>query len=116
LRIRAADSRTGRAAARSIDITTLTRLREIADMPLITIQVLPFSAGAHMAAYGSFSLLYPSEPTFPVTASTDRPAGTLIEDDPADIAQHTLIFEHLQATSLTPSDSARLISEAARLL
>jgi hypothetical protein len=94
----------------------LTRLREIADMPLITIQVLPFSAGAHMAAYGSFSLFYPSEPTFPVTASTDRPAGTLIEDDPADIAQYTLIFEHLQATSLTPSDSARLISEAARLL
>jgi hypothetical protein len=93
----------------------LTRLQEIAETPLATIQVLPFSAGAHMAAYGSYSLFYPSEPTFPVTASTDRPAGTLIEDDPADIAQYTLIFDHLLAASLRPRDSARLISEAARL-
>jgi len=31
------------------------------------------SAGAHMAAYGSFSLFDPREEAFPVTASTDRP-------------------------------------------
>ncbi len=79
-------------------------------------QVLPFSAGAHMAAYGSFSLFDPSDPAFPVTASTDRPAGTLIEDDPSDIGRYTVIFDHLRATSLNPAESRALIGEAMRLL
>jgi transcriptional regulator with XRE-family HTH domain len=94
----------------------LERLREISQDPGVTLQVLSFSVGAHMAAYGSFSLFTPSDPAFPVTASTDRPAGTLIEDDPSDISRYTLIFNHLRATSLNPSESTALISEAMRLL
>jgi hypothetical protein len=94
----------------------LKRLGEASSQPWITLQVLPFSAGAHMAAYGAFSLFDPSDPAFPVTASTDRPAGTLIEDDPASIAQYTRIFDHLRATALNPVESRALISEAISLL
>ena len=94
----------------------LSRLRDISESTTATLQVLSFSAGAHMAAYGSFSLFDPSDPAFPVTASTDRPAGTLIEDDPSDISQYTVIFDHLLATSLSPSESRSLIGEAMRLL
>jgi Domain of unknown function (DUF5753)/Helix-turn-helix domain len=94
----------------------LGRLLEVSEAANVTIQVLPFSAGAHMAAYGAFSLFDPADPGFPVTASTDRPAGTLIEDDPASTAQYTLIFDHLRATALNPADSRTLISEAFRLL
>jgi transcriptional regulator with XRE-family HTH domain len=94
----------------------LKRLREISANPLVTLQVLPFSAGAHMAAYGSFSLFDPSDPAFPVTASTDRPAGTLIEDDPSSISQYTTIFNHLRATALNTSHSRALIGETMRLL
>ena len=81
----------------------LARLGEIAAGTTATLQVLPFSAGAHMAAYGSFSLFDPREEAFPVTASTDRPVGTLIEDDPSVIGQYNAIFDHLLATSLSPS-------------
>jgi hypothetical protein len=84
--------------------------------PNVTLQVLPFSAGAHMAAYGAFSLFEPTDLAFPVTASTDRPSGTLIEDDPASIAQYTVIFDHLRATALNPADSRALISEAIKLM
>lgn len=94
----------------------LERLREISAGPWVTLQVLPFSAGAHMAAYGAFSLFDPSDPAFPVTASTDRPAGTLIEDDPSSIDQYTRIFDHLRATALNPAESRALISEAIGLL
>ena len=94
----------------------LQRLLEICGYPLVTVQVLPFSAGAHMAAYGSFSLFEPADPAFPVTASTDRPAGTLIEDDPSDTDRYTLIFNHLRAAALNPSDTRTLISETMRLL
>jgi Domain of unknown function (DUF5753)/Helix-turn-helix domain len=94
----------------------LKRLREISSGPWVTLQVLPFSAGAHMAAYGAFSLFNPSDPAFPVTASTDRPAGTLIEDDPSSIEQYTRIFDHLRGTALNPAESRALISEAIGLL
>jgi hypothetical protein len=94
----------------------LARLGEIAQSPAATLQVLPFSAGAHMAAYGSFSLFDPREEAFPVTASTDRPAGTLIEDDPSVIGQYSLIFDHLRSASLSPAESRTLIGEAMRLL
>ena len=94
----------------------LERLREVSSGPWVTLQVLPFSAGAHMAAYGAFSLFDPSDPAFPVTASTDRPAGTLIEDDPSSIDQYTRIFDHLRATALNPAESRALISEAIGLL
>ena len=94
----------------------LERLREVSSGPWVTLQVLPFSAGAHMAAYGAFSLFDPSDPAFPVTASTDRPAGTLIEDDPSSIDQYTRIFDHLRATALNPGESRALISEAIGLL
>jgi hypothetical protein len=60
----------------------LERLREVSARPDTTLQILAFTVGAHMADYGSFALFDPSDPAFPVTASTDRPAGNLIEDDP----------------------------------
>lgn len=94
----------------------LHRLAGLSEHPHITLQVLPFSAGAHMAAYGSFTLFEPSDPGFPVTASTDRRAGSLIEDDPEEIAQYTAIFDHLRATALTTADTRTLITEAISLL
>ena len=102
--------------SRDVMRAQLARLRDISENTIVTLQVLPFSAGAHMAAYGSFSLFDPSDPAFPVTASTDRPGGTLIEDDPSDISQYTVIFDHLRATSLNPAESRSLIGEAMRLL
>jgi Domain of unknown function (DUF5753)/Helix-turn-helix domain len=101
---------------RDVMRSQLARLRDISESATATLQVLPFSAGAHMAAYGSFSLFDPSEPAFPVTASSDRPGGTLIEDDPSVIGQYTVIFDHLRATSLNPAESRSLIGEAMRLL
>lgn len=101
---------------REVMRTQLRRLRDASDAPQVTLQVLPFSVGAHMAAYGAFSLFDPSDPAFPVTASSDRPAGTLIEDDPESIALYTRIFDHLRATALNPAESRTLISEAIGLL
>lgn len=104
------------AGGREVMSTQLRRLREVSRAPHVTLQVLPFSVGAHRAAYGSFALFDPADPAFPVTASTDRPAGTLIEDDPSRIGQYTLIFDHLRAAALNTTQSLALIDEASKLL
>jgi hypothetical protein len=101
---------------RAIMAAQLRRLRDVAECEHVTIQVLPFSAGAHMAAYGAFRLFDPADPAFPVTASTDRPAGTLVEDDPSALGQYNVIFDHLRAVALTTAKSLALISEAEELL
>jgi transcriptional regulator with XRE-family HTH domain len=102
----------GRAVMRG----QLERLRDASAVPSVTLQILAFNAGAHMAAYGSFALFDPSDPAFPVTASTDRPAGSLIEDDPEDIHRYTMMFDHLRASSMSPAASRTLIEEAMSLL
>jgi len=102
----------GRAVMRG----QLERLREASGHPAVTLQILAFNAGAHMAAYGSFALFDPSDPAFPVTASTDRPAGSLIEDDPEDIHRYITMFDHLRASSMSPAASRTLIGEAMSLL
>jgi transcriptional regulator with XRE-family HTH domain len=102
----------GRAIMRS----QLERLSEVSGDRDVTLQILPFTAGAHAADYGSFALFDPSDPAFPVTASTDRPAGNLIEDNPEDIHRYTQMFDHLRASSLGPAESGAVIGEAIRLL
>jgi hypothetical protein len=94
----------------------LTWLAEVSARPDTTLQILPFTAGAHMAAYGSFALFDPSDAAFPVTASMDRPAGSLIEDGPDDVRRYATMFDHLRAASLSPDESRTLISEVMSLL
>jgi hypothetical protein len=94
----------------------LARLAEVSTRPGTTLQILPFTTGAHMADYGSFALFDPSDPAFPVTASVDRPTGSLIEDGPDDIRRYTTMFDHLRAASLSPDESRTLISEVMSLL
>jgi hypothetical protein len=95
----------------------LTRLLELAaDGSRFTLYVLPFTAGAHPAGNGSFTLLDPADPAFPVTASTDRPTETLIEDSAEAIRLYSTIFDHLVAAALGAAESSTLIAEAIRLL
>jgi hypothetical protein len=94
----------------------LQRILEFAARPNVTVQVLPFSAGAHTSNYGSFTLFDPQQPGWPVTASIDRPVGVLVEDDPIAIERYALIFDHLRASALSTTDSGALISEAISLL
>ncbi len=89
----------------------LERLTGISGRLDTTLQILPFTVGAHMAGHGSFALFEPDDPAFPVTASTDRRAGTLIEDDPSEIDRYTEIFNHLRAVALSPAESLALIAE-----
>jgi hypothetical protein len=95
----------------------LIRLLELAaDGSRFTLHVLPFTAGAHPAGNGSFTLLDPADLAFPVTASTDRPTETLIEDSAEAIGLYGTIFDHLVAAALDVAESSTLIAEAIRLL
>lgn len=90
----------------------LRRLSEVYELGNVTLQVLPFAAGAHPGHNGSFTTLTTSDLT--VVLVENLTTGWYLEEA-ADIRGHDLAFDHLRAAALSPSGSRsmieRLVSE-----
>ncbi len=99
---------------RSIMRGQLRRLLDVAAKPRVTIEVVPFSAGAHPGLNGSFVIQ-----EFPTTGNDDvlyleGPQGEEIRrEDPALITSYREIFERLRRLSLGRKDSVALLSDLA---
>lgn len=87
---------------------------ETSALPHVTLQVLPFAAGAHAGMDGAFTVLtFPDPSDRPVVYLETATEGTYPESLEV-LHRYTLIFNHLRAVSLSPSESTALIEEAAR--
>ncbi|GAA4128139.1 transcriptional regulator [Actinomadura sp. NBRC 104425] len=91
----------------------LAHLSDVAKLPNVTLQVLPFGAGAHPAMSGSFSILGFPEPSDSKVVYMEMQTGGLYLEKPHEIERYTLAFDHLRAAALCPSDSQALIARAA---
>ena len=93
-------------------IAQLARLGE--DAPAITLQVLPFSAGAHAGAgSGSLAILrFPDAPSLGVVYLEALSGGVYLESQ-ADVARYIRAFALLRAAALSPAESARLLRNLA---
>ncbi|MFD0689359.1 helix-turn-helix domain-containing protein [Actinomadura fibrosa] len=91
----------------------LEYLAEVARSPHVTLQVLPFSAGAHPAMSGSFVILQFPEPTDPHVVYLEAQTGGLYLEKKPEIERYSLAFDHLRAAALHPDDSRALISRVA---
>ncbi len=82
------------------------------DFPDLTIQVLPFSAGAHAAAgSGSLAILrFPDAPSLGVVYLEALSGGVYLESQ-ADVARYIRAFALLRASALSAADSARLLRD-----
>lgn len=81
------------------------------DFPRLTLQVLPFAAGAHAAA-GSASLAilrFPDAPSLGVVYLEALSGGVYLESQ-EDVARYIRAFALLRAAALSAADSARLLS------
>jgi hypothetical protein len=88
----------------------LAAIATAAGEPHITVQVIPFSAGAHAGMQGSFIVLSFSNPADPEIVYVDSMAGDLFLDADADIRRFSLVFENLRAVAISPDDSTSLIT------
>ena len=88
----------------------LRHLGEMAERPTLTVQVLPFSAGAHPAMTGSFTMLhFPPEGGEP-TIFVEVDSGALYPDRPSDLERYTWMFGQLRDLALAPAESMELLS------
>ena len=91
----------------------LLRLAEAARRTNVTLQVLPFSVGAHVAMLGTFVLLSFPEPSDPDVVYLETDTSSLYLEEPPEIARYSEVFDHLRATALAPRESIDFISAIA---
>jgi transcriptional regulator with XRE-family HTH domain len=95
----------------------LERLLEAgAALPNVTVQVLPFAAGAPAANLGGFVVLMFPEPADLGVVYLDGLTGGVFLEEPEDVERHVLAHDHLRATALPAAESAQLIERFARAL
>jgi transcriptional regulator with XRE-family HTH domain len=91
-----------------------TRMTEISQQPHVTIQVIPFSAGAHAGMEGPFVILgFPDRADTDVVYVDSTSDGMYLEME-SDVRRYTLMFDHLRAAALRPDDSIAAITDVAR--
>jgi hypothetical protein len=87
-------------------------VRLIDDLPRLTIQVLPFSAGAHAAAASaSLAILRFSDASSLGVVYLEALAGGVCLEGQEDVARYLGAFALLRAAALSPPDSAQLLSD-----
>jgi transcriptional regulator with XRE-family HTH domain len=91
----------------------LEHIADIADLTHVTVQVLPFRAGAHPAMDGSFILLGFPEPADPDVVYLESQAGSLYLERPPEVERYGAMFNHLIAKALDPDESRALIARVA---
>ena len=89
----------------------LHRLVELSALPNVTLQVIPFDAGAHASMGTSFDLLqFPEAGDSPIVYIENHTGSQFLETS-ADIERYTLVFDHLRASALSPEQSVDFISQ-----
>ena len=91
-------------------------LAEVAQLPNVTLQVVPFQAGGHDAAGGSFTILRFSEPAVPDVVYIEQLTGALYLEKPAATDHYLDIMNRLSATSLSPAESIPFFADLSRQL
>jgi transcriptional regulator with XRE-family HTH domain len=88
----------------------LRALVAAAGNPTVTIQVIPFSSGAHPGMPGSFVRMSFPDPLDTDIIYIDSMAGDLFLESDDEISRYTSIFDTLRAVALSPDHSRELIS------
>ena len=94
----------------------LRRLAEVAELPNVTLQVVPFRAGGHDAAGGSFTILRFSEPDVPDVVYIEQLTGAIYLEKPAATDHYLDIMNRVSAISLSPAQTIPFLGEISRQL
>lgn len=81
--------------------------------PNVTVQVVPFDAGAHPGMPGQFIVLDFVDPMDTDLVYIDSMAGDLFLESDVDITRYRAIFDNLVANALSPRKSAALVADLA---
>src|ERR1700733_1753907 len=88
----------------------LDRLIEATRIYKVTIQVIPYSAGAHAAMDSTFTIMEFADPV-PGVVYVEGLVGWIYIERPQDVARYEQVFDRLCGSALSPQDSIELIAK-----
>jgi len=91
----------------------LSRLIELSDQPNVTVQVIPYSVGAHPAMDSTFNILEFAG-SVPSVVYVEGLVGWIYVERPQDIDRYQQVFEHLRKVALSPQESIQLLARLAQ--
>jgi transcriptional regulator with XRE-family HTH domain len=94
----------------------LRHLLDIAALPQVTFQLMPFDRGGHSAAGGSFAILRFAEPDLPDIVYIEQLTGALYLDRREETDRYREVMNSLSAEAETPAGSERLLHQIIRFL
>lgn len=90
----------------------LKRLVEASKLPNVTLQIVPFNAGAHAAMDGMFNFLSFPEPTDPNIVYIEYHTGALYLEGKREVERFEATFNHLRATAASMDASRDMMAHA----
>ncbi|MGW6927544.1 helix-turn-helix domain-containing protein [Streptomyces sp. NPDC054950] len=92
----------------------LEHLNALGVEPHITVQVLPYSVGAHPGLAGRFCILRFAD-SLDAVVYLERFTSDLYLEKPADVQHYSVMFDHLQAQALDADSSHGLVTDVTKL-
>ncbi len=89
-------------------------LIEVAELPHVTLQVVPFSRGVHAGESGSFTVLRFEERGLPDVVYIEQLTGATYLDQRTDVEHYLAVVDELSSVALTPAGTTRFIEQVAR--
>jgi transcriptional regulator with XRE-family HTH domain len=84
-----------------------------AELPGVTIQIVPFRAGLHPGMGGAFEVVEFDDTDDENIVYFEDQRGDFISDDPAEASRYLKAFHLIEEKSLAPADSVALLRKAA---
>jgi hypothetical protein len=96
----------GRAAVRA----QIQHLMDMAELPNVTLQVIPFYSGAHAALGGPFTILRFSEPDLPDLVYLEQLTSALYLDKNEDVQHYLMVMDRLCVQAKSPAETIRFLN------
>ncbi|GAA3121126.1 helix-turn-helix domain-containing protein [Streptosporangium carneum] len=90
----------------------MEHLATVSELPHVTVQVIPFTVGAHMGFDSAFVLLEFSDQTIGDTVYLDTLMGSFYLEKAKELERFRETLNHLRAVALSPQESAVHIARA----
>jgi transcriptional regulator with XRE-family HTH domain len=89
----------------------LERLCEVAELPNVTVQLLPFSVGGHSAAGGPVTILRFPEGELPDVVYLEQLVSARYLDKPSDTSHYGQVMNRLAMEAETPAGTKKLLRQ-----
>lgn len=95
-------------------VEQMRHLQTLAELPHVTLRVIPWAGGAHPGMPGCFAVANFAQASPPAVVYIDGMAGDVLLDSEQDVEHYSGTFTALEAVALNPDDSLALIADRAR--